>query len=1105
MTCLARLVTVVCAILVMMGCRPRNTASLASDHSKSAMNLTEDDLAAQIDFFAELMEQTAGEGAIDTLAVDRARTFFRSGDYDQAGQQVSQIQMGFLAQQYQVNGVLTLLNRLKEAGLMTADEVQEYSVIHLRVYDGLRGKAVDAKMALSGYVLFENGIQLRLMQNDSEFYPFAKDLEPLIKRSFDLLRKWNDAFGRSNNVDSLVEQSKDIDDAFVKVRTAYTTVKYKEMMAGKIQQLRSFQKRGSPTEFIKVNTQQVEAAIVNLDKAGAFFQSGDETAAQKFVESAMAGLFPADLRRRLNDSDLFALLTMQTVLSYVSSSCSECDAGAIASFRNDLSAMSLAKENFAFKEAYINAKKDLNLVTLRLSNLEARTKFFNQVLTEASIDHFCKQLSAYKTLIRATKVNYAKDGDGYQTSLARMDKLSDSLDHLAMRARLSQDSDYVSGLTVQQDKIRFILFNGLEAATQSLKAADSYAEALAEAVHGYSGKDGNAGFISDAGYQKLRSILNQEHSELQSRWNKKIIITSGFSVLLAAEAVSIVVGGPLSASAMAGTSAMMRAIVFAGEVVVGATRVVVAGASLLNIMDRTRSQGMMNGLFSVDSGLDALTVLSILPRMPLPPVTKGALNNTLGRSIQQGIGSLQYVAGSALSVGGALFSGYQFIFAESIAADLNSQGYPVTADEIRFRACSTLAMSALAWRANSRYIAKARVNNPEVAAKLAPNTPLRETMLVKRLGGLINPLGAAKAYYAANPTIFRAVLGTTGIVAAAGFDYLVGSEAILLSYSNTTTNYANQIESKHPFPDLKVGESALGLVGFAPQDAMLYFGAFSRGTNRKELGKYKEKYSIDHFGDADELLDKIAAYAKTHGKIKYLKIMSHGFPGAIYTRAAEEVGAAKNPASWLDKLWINARREKIQAVSREAFADDARIVVFACLVGSNLDYADLKGTGKTSEDLDKGDTFMRLMADTFLVNGGSIDASKRILNGVDTAYGDLIRNAANAGIKTEHPRPMVPVFLLDDPNPQVADPEVKPKSLAGLTVARATGSEQFFRIQKSSGGPAKPLDITTTVVHLGGNVVHQLAQMKEDIMKFGIQLEGPWWANRYNYIEVKKH
>lgn len=1101
----AWIIAVALASLVATGCKPRKNSSLEAKNSSSSVNLTEDDLAAQIDFFGEMMNQTAGVGAIDTAAVDRARTLFHSGDYDQAAKQVSVIQMFLLAQQYQVDRVESLLKRLQNAGLVTDAQLQEYFNIHVRVYQGLQGKAGDPQMALSGYVLFENSIQLRLMQIDSEFYPFAKDLELLVTKSTSLLKKWNASFDRSNDVGALVQQSKEIDDDFIKIRTAYTATKYREMMAGKIQQLRNFKKVGSPTEYIQVNTQQINPAIEMFDKAGASYQNNNAAAAQNFVEEATSRLFPADLRTRLSDKNLFTLLTMQTILTYLSANCAECDQNSLMNLRNDVSALSQAVDEASFNDAYINAKKDLNLATNSISNPENRTKFFTQVLTEASIDHFCKQLSAYKALIRTTKMNYAKNGAGYKSSMIAIDKFGEAIDRLAVRARLSQDSNYIAGIVGQQDKIQLILFNGLEAATQSLPVADSYAEAFAEAIQGYVGTNNNVRLLSDASYQKLRSILKEENSEQQFRiwWNRQNAVTAAFSIILVAEAVSIVVDGPAGVVAMAGTSAFMRSLVFAGQVAVGTAKVVIAGASILNIMDRTRSQGTINGLFSFDSALDALNVFSILPRMPLPPAVKGALNTSLGRSIQQSIGSLQYASGAALVVGGSIFSGYQFMFAESIASDLNSQGYPVTANEIRFRACSTLAMSALAWRANSKYIAKERVNNPEAAAQLAPTTSIRESMLVKRLSGLVNPIGAAKSYYRANPSAFRAVLGGAGVVAAAGFDYVVVGEGVLLSYTNTTNNYMQQIESAHPFPDLKQGESALGLVGFAPQDAMLYFGAFSRGTNRRELALYKEKYSIDNFENADDILDKIAAYAKTHGKIKYLKIMTHGLPGALYTPAAEDAPIAANRnVRWINRTWLDASKAKIQAVAREAFADDARIVLFACLVGSNLDYAYLDGKTKTSENLDKGDDFMRLMSDAFLVNGGSIDASKRILNGIDAAYGDLIRNAANGGVKTANPRPMVPLFLLDDPNPAVADPDVQPRSLAGLSVSKATGSEQFFHMQK---GQAKKMDITSSVAHLGSNITHGLVAMKENILKFGVQLEGPWWQNRYSYIEVKKH
>ena len=39
----------------------------------------------------------------------------------------------------------------------------------------------------------------------------------------------------------------------------------------------------------------------------------------------------------------------------------------------------------------------------------------------------------------------------------------------------------------------------------------------------------------------------------------------------------------------------------------------------------------------------------------------------------------------------------------------------------------------------------------------------------------------------------------------------------------------------------------------------------------------------------------------------------------------------------------------------------------------------------------------------------------------------------------------------------------------------------------------------------GPQAAHTIYTMPETILSFGIQLEGPWWENRYSFLEVTKH
>src|SRR5690606_29876234 len=85
---------------------------------------------------------------------------------------------------------------------------------------------------------------------------------------------------------------------------------------------------------------------------------------------------------------------------------------------------------------------------------------------------------------------------------------------------------------------------------------------------------------------------------------------------------------------------------------------------------------------------------------------------------------------------------------------------------------------------------------------------------------------------------------------------------------------------------------------------------------------------------------------------------------------------------WIDIEWLRNNKAKLMNDAKDIFAQDARIVLFSCLTGANLDEKSPlnflpKNLAKHFPDSeypkDSGDVFLAEFGDAFLVNGGRID------------------------------------------------------------------------------------------------------------------------------------
>ena len=195
------------------------------------------------------------------------------------------------------------------------------------------------------------------------------------------------------------------------------------------------------------------------------------------------------------------------------------------------------------------------------------------------------------------------------------------------------------------------------------------------------------------------------------------------------------------------------------------------------------------------------------------------------------------------------------------------------------------------------------------------------------------------------------------------------------------------IKKAKPVPALAGDESALTLIGFAKND-VLYYGSRSTNSSRFEDRLFGDRHYKLDFDSPDDLVQKIKEHAQKHGKIKYLKIMSHGLPGLIYTTEAttspttpgdKDFSYTSEPG-WVSAAWFSENMENIQKITQDAFAEDVRIIIYSCLTGTNFD------DFTSHEEKKVGDQLLDTMAEAMLVNGGRIDASRRVLVGINTVF-----------------------------------------------------------------------------------------------------------------------
>lgn len=1058
-----------------------------------------DDMAAEVDLIDELSSQLPQADLKDSQA--RAKKALLEGDDDGAKLELIHSRLQLIAGGMEAMKFQTRLKELKDLALISNADFEDLSVISAHLYDALQKSKSFQKQAaevdqvertLVGFIALESYINTKQLERDVIAYVLVDRVRDSGAKLLAAVQYWDqNRNSASFNLDDLKTSLETLDRVHADIQREWIGIQQRELLRLRTLQLKSALRYDA--RLPGVNLSQIDAISMDSGFDGVFEK-----------------VFSEELRTKNSEGLIFTALQFKTAAKSFETLCRSCKASDVAEL-SSLSDRMVTSASMAQKtELTVKAQALLN--TLTEQDDHTGRELDATVFPQATAEKISSQILYFLRVTQAARQNYSQESSTWQKlkvwersrSFAAFERIERSLKQLYRDIRKTEELASVETLAKDQATIKISIHYAIEAALNGSTTADEYANLIENVAQNY--RNHSSQIVSAQHQQLLRTLLLTERHEetFRAYVNRDTITTSALATLLAAEAISIIYSGGTSAAAIPATSAALKAAMMGGKVAVAIAKTILVADAAVRIIDRTNSQGFV-GFASFDTAFDSLVILSILPRMPLPMGTATTKTQQAMQTFQKQLAYFQSGTIRQLSVVSSLFACYQMAYAESISQELAKDGVQLSTHEIRRRAAVNLAISTLAFVGSRRYAESEKLKNPAAYNEMQQKLSLRESFLIQRIKGALNPYRAGMNFYQAHPSMWRAVAGTGIGIGYVAYDYLLINEAILLSYANPDFNYMNQIEQKHPFPELKVGESALALVGLDPLDSFLYMGAHGKGSHRSELKKYGNQYDIDDFISPDDLLIKLQEHAKRNGPIRYLKILTHGRPGQLFTRQAEvsqDAVAGSGSYGWIDATWMRAFKDKIRNVSSEVFAPDARIVLWACLVGSNLDWAN-----EPNGNLKVGDEFLTEFGNAFLVKGGAIDSSTRMLVGLDAVFGNAVRSAANAGFEfdaAQNQRPMVPVIDLENPidfedinRPLRTKMPIQDISYLGQGHIYASASEEAAQVRPDNVGPGD------SAIYLLNRIQKMLIRMPEVWYKYGVQLEGPWWQNRYKYVEVK--
>jgi hypothetical protein len=688
-------------------------------------------------------------------------------------------------------------------------------------------------------------------------------------------------------------------------------------------------------------------------------------------------------------------------------------------------------------------------------------------------------------------------------ALAALTLTDQVLSGAGLRVRRLTDPESLQRAWESRHLLKLLVTWTLEASAGKSRTTSRITNVLASASSRLTTPD--TVFLRMEDLHELHGIIEDQNSEnwVRAFVNRRMAVVYAQSALLLGEAIAVPFTWGGSAAAMPAT---LHAIVVGLQVAGKATLIV---TSSMNISDRYVQDGV-KGLVNPSSALDALTIVMLLPR-PIPgPVDA---QTWFGRALQatrNKAAGWMHEAGRFAVVGHAAFGTWQLAFAEHIAGTLRQQGYQATAAQVRMQALGHFGQAFLLGMVEwGEYRRGQALGGDHFDTVMRDNNPIQ--VIGRRLRNMVFPHEAAiNTFNSLAPVIGRPLAGAAALVPAAGYlayDYVIASEAMVYFYAGSDFSYFAHNRRNEDYPALADGESAVTFVGFDEAD-MLHAGSHSVDAHTVEREKYGDRYFVYDYASREDFLQKLAAHARAHGPVKYLRIMTHGLPGKLYTgdvatsAAVDDTNGANDTAQrdgWIDAGWLRKNGDRIRTLAGSAMAPGARAVLFACLVGANMDDA---APGIAA---DAGDDFLRAMGETLLHRGGLIDSSVRFLVGMDTVFGGLFNWSARDELMRSgsvvRQNPLLPLQLYrTGGDGRLVRDEALRDQMAGAIFSAASGEGIVAAGDNAGSDWAKGGEMFQFAV---ARMWRMLTQLHKLGIRYGIQLEGPWWSTpRYKHARV---
>lgn len=534
--------------------------------------------------------------------------------------------------------------------------------------------------------------------------------------------------------------------------------------------------------------------------------------------------------------------------------------------------------------------------------------------------------------------------------------------------------------------------------------------------------------------------------------NRQMISSASLSVLLVVEAVCIPFTGGTSGAAVPSTVLAIK-----GAATVAGRTIMIAN-SAWNIADRLSLNGV-GGILNLETGIDVLMIMAMAPRPSLNAIQSSKFIKDFAVSQQQ--------AGMLLAFGLPSYGVYQITFARRIVEDLTEKGVSVSEGDLRRQGYTNIALGVLSglYTASS-YSPYLKTEGLATRLKKSVNTLNPAT-------GIKNVFAGAKSLRSGS--LLAGAGQTLKGVVQSGYSLLFMNTLVFMGYTYPDFIFEANAD---PLPDLKAGETAVSMIGFDPTD-ILYISAHALETRREQVRKYGKNFYEYDFKSPDDFLRVLEEHARRFGRIRVLKIQAHGIPGKIVTRESLD-----KDGEFIDKDWMQKNATRIKAISKQIFAPDTKVRVMSCLVGGNLENEVSVLDNTVLLEKNSGDQFVNSFGENFLVNGGVLDTSRRVIFGAKLAFLPAITSFLNTGMHD----------LMQKPDFQKDLDYVLEQSEAPYWASDNTNIEQ--------GESADSKDVAIAMAH---RLFRTHTRIYEMIYKYGINLEGPWWEDRHHKATFKAH